>query len=565
MAKARTGTLVWRKTGWFVRLTVDVEGEAIRKWVDLETTNEAVARRKKARLAKQSGTEEAPNVEAAARILETYEEAAARIRAQRRKEGVRDVRNEEDRDRLYLIPTIGKRDVREVRAADISAVLDRAADAGKSHKTLTHIRAAANTVFDSLWRDELIAENPVVRVRVPKRAKDRRERAVLTDAELAMYVAWQHPEKRYRKAVLERQVMSIMSRTFGGVRAGDLHALEWTALDTEGGAFAHGWAPRVKTTRPQKLEIPEVLRPFIRQWWRLAGEPLTGLVFPALRLGVKRRKAGENVGEGAKVGVSHAKALRRDLQRAFADAARRGVPDAPAPDSARWRELFEHTKQTKRVDFHSWRRAYNQALADADVNAQQAAALAGHADLGAHMRYLNNTSKMRSVPDAALPTLIESSPSRPIPPADVVVVQPLFSANDGTKNAASSRAYGVEGLWLRGPDLNRRPSGYECDIQSPDRSQTAENGQLPSPHGLPQEPPETARSAPRTILLDDSVAVIPAHPAVRLLDILAALDAAALVGDLHTVRSLAAEAARVERGRVAGTAPRSGQGTDSGR
>jgi integrase len=380
---------------------------------------------------------------------------------------------------------------------------------------------------------------------VPKRARDNRERAVLTDAELAMYIAWQHPDERYRKAVLERQVMSIMSRTFGGVRAGDLHALEWTALDIERGAFAHGWAARKKTARPQKLEIPEVMRPFIRMWWRLAGEPLTGLVFPALRLGVKRRAAGESVGDGAKVGVSHAKALRRDLKRAFAAAADRGIPEAPAPDSARWRELFEHTKQTKRVDFHSWPRAYNQALADADVTAQQAAALAGHADLGAHMRYLNNTSKMRRVPDAALPTLAESSPSRPILVSDVLAVRAVNEGTAATKNAASSGAYGVEGLWLRGPDLNRRPSGYEGEeaARSAEKQRKSETGRPPLHH---LDPP-IAGSRPKPAA--ETATAIPARPAVRLLDLLAAIDAAVIAGDAHAARALIAEAVRLDQGR----------------
>ena len=73
------------------------------------------------------------------------------------------------------------------------------------------------------------------------------------------------------------------------------------------------------------------------------------------------------------------------------------------PLTARERELFKETPHT--VDFHSWRRAYSQALADADVNAQQATALAGHASLAAHQRYLQNASKMRSLPEAALPRI----------------------------------------------------------------------------------------------------------------------------------------------------------------
>jgi hypothetical protein len=38
---------------------------------------------------------------------------------------------------------------------------------------------------------------------------------------------------------------------------------------------------------------------------------------------------------------------------------------------------------------------------------------------------------------------------------------------------------------------------------------------------------------------------------VRLLDLLAAIDAAALTGDLHAVRSLASDASRLERERAA--------------
>jgi len=52
------------------------------------------------------------------------------------------------------------------------------------------------------------------------------------------------------------------------------------------------------------------------------------------------------------------------------------------------------------VDFHSWRRAYCQALADAGVNARLAKALAGHATEAAHDRY-TNSEKTRELPAAA--------------------------------------------------------------------------------------------------------------------------------------------------------------------
>src|SRR5262249_31967724 len=157
--------------------------------------------------------------------------------------------------------------------------------------------------------------------------------------------------------------------------------LRWEMLDTQDGAFEDGWTPRNKAERPQRLAIPETMRPFIRDWWERHGRPISGLVFPALR--------GVNAGRAEKRGVSHAAAMRRDLQRAFG-AAHAASPNSELPrrGGARWRELFDETDLTKPVDFHSWRRAYNQALADAGLNAQEAAALAGHASLSAHQRYL---------------------------------------------------------------------------------------------------------------------------------------------------------------------------------
>jgi hypothetical protein len=55
------------------------------------------------------------------------------------------------------------------------------------------------------------------------------------------------------------------------------------------------------------------------------------------------------------------------------------------------------------VDFHSWRRAYTQALADAGTNAQHATALAGHASLSAHARYLARCGRALEAPEGAMP------------------------------------------------------------------------------------------------------------------------------------------------------------------
>jgi hypothetical protein len=218
-------------------------------------------------------------------------------------------------------------------------------------------------------------------------------------------------------AVLERQTMACVSRMFGGVRAGDLQAIEWTAFDTSTD-FERGWAPRTKTARPQLLEVPEMLRPILRDWWERHGRPTTGPIFPV--------RKGDRAGE-QRARVQVAAAMRRDLKRAFGievprqvDVVRsngradvRIVWETVREVSPRERELFEPTEFTKPVDFHSFRRAFKQALVDAGVEIQTAMALSGASDAKAHQRYLANTSKMRRLPEGALPKLTISDAQMP--------------------------------------------------------------------------------------------------------------------------------------------------------
>ncbi len=65
--------------------------------------------------------------------------------------------------------------------------------------------------------------------------------------------------------------------------------------------------------------------------------------------------------------------------------------------------LYFETPVSLPVDFHSFRRAFNTALADAGVNVQKAMKLAGHSNAATHMRYVMASSEMKTIPDAALP------------------------------------------------------------------------------------------------------------------------------------------------------------------
>ena len=405
VARPRTGSLYWTKSGWRARLTVDVDGVSVQKSFDLETTDRAVARVKLRRLLRENAT--AAELEAEAPLLETFTEAAERIVGE---SVIRSKRTRLDRLRLHVYPAIGPKRVNEIVAGDIREILKKLADAGASKQTCVHMRNDVSAVLGELWRHDMLPENVCAKVQIPKNAKvDKRERAVLTDEELVAYLAWQHPSEKKQAAVLERQVMACVSRVFGGIRWGDIRALRWEAFETENdGRFSYGWAPRKKTARPQALIVPNMLRPILRDWWERHGRPTEGLLFPA--------RKGKRAGEERKPG-SVAHALRRDLERAFGivrpvtvEAARsNGRPntlhkwETAREMTARERELLTETEFTRPVEFHSFRRAFKQALAEAGVELQTAMTLSGATDASTHRRYLTNTAKARQIPEAALP------------------------------------------------------------------------------------------------------------------------------------------------------------------
>jgi integrase len=399
--RAPTGQLILRRSGWYARITATIEGERLRVMRPLGTQNKAVAKRKLARLL----ASENPKTEDITRG-ETFTEAADRVYEAliADVEGDRSRRDELAQLRRYAAPVIGTMAATKVATSDVNAVLDHGKTEGLSRQSVQHLKQRLSNVFAQLKREGAIAFNPVADAEIPKfRDEVIKERAVLTDLELAIYLAWLPTEERFQGAARERQTMSCVSRMFGGQRTSDLHSLRWEGFDVEGGAFTWGYAPRAKTRRPQLLEVPAMLRPILRDWWQRAGRPSEGLVFPVTRVG----KLGDRVGQERRH-VSHAAAFRRDVQAAFKAARERGDEGAPAETSARWRELFTEPEDgfTLPVDFHSWRRGFAQAPADADVNAQQAAALAGHASLAAHARYLRSAGKLRKMPEAALPDIV---------------------------------------------------------------------------------------------------------------------------------------------------------------
>ncbi len=404
-----TGTLIRNKSGYSAKVWAIVDGERVRVTKPLGTDSRAAAKVKLARLLASDD----PNALDLSEP-ETFEVATGRFFEARTSASSKD---ERARLKRYAFPELGARLVTKVNARHINAALDACKAAGKSRSTVQQLKQDIANVFTMLKREGVVERNPADDAEIPRyKATQKKERAVLTDDELAIYLAYEPPPGAFKKPVLERQTMACVSRMFGGLRTGDLHAIRWESFDLET-PFAWGWAPRQKTKRPQRLAIPNVLRVVLAAWWETHGKPKSGPVFPSRR--------GESAGK-AKGKVSHAKAFRRDLARALGVETPSTQPKARSNGRAllkvtwkaramtpRERELFEETDATLPVDFHSWRRAYTQALADAGVTAQQAQALAGHASLEAHARYLANSAKLRVIPDEALPKLAIEQKSKP--------------------------------------------------------------------------------------------------------------------------------------------------------
>ena len=112
---------------------------------------------------------------------------------------------------------------------------------------------------------------------------------------------------------------------------------------------------------------------------------------------------------------------------------------------AGFRALLDQARETtQRVDFHSFRRAFNTALAEADVNVQRAMHLAGHSDPRVHASYVMSTKRMQQIPAAALPQLPEGLGTA------LPFGVPLVSA------PATQTANDAEDSKRRGSDSNRR-------------------------------------------------------------------------------------------------------------
>lgn len=350
MAIKRTGTLIWTGKQWSGRLT------RTSKLIPLHTDDKRVARARLSDLAND------PSATAPTGAVETFEEAARRVVAVQLDAGVPSAPARQSRLERWAFPLIGAMLVTAVRPGHITGVLEHVRDLGKSSTTLAHMRGDLIYVFGRLLKEEAVTRNPArgELVDTPVGTDDGRKRTILRDEEFAALVNAPTTPAQLR-------MMAIVSRAFGGMRTSDLRAWTWAHVD-----LVAGWAdvPRPKTAKAarrtargaaaqayalERLALPAPVAAELETWWVAAGRPVAGSVFrfPAA-----------------------IKSFAADLRVALLAA---GVDR---------HELHHDTERSRRVDFHSFRRAWATAIAGAGLNAQSAMQLTGHRQMSTHMLYV---------------------------------------------------------------------------------------------------------------------------------------------------------------------------------
>jgi integrase len=439
MPRAKTGTLVAPGIDglWRARVTkTHANGTRTRPLYSLGTTDKVLAKRKLAKLVSllEAGRDPLEIEGTANGSTERVKEYAEAWLAKRQAQGIASVSDERGWLTRHVFDAVGNLPVSDLRPSHVRSILDEALARGLRRNSLANLRGVLHRLLRAAQEDELIDHNPVAAVRVPKTREVRKQRAILTDEEFATFVACPTVD-------LELRMLALVARCEGGMRSGDLKRWDWTQIDRV--HFAECTVPRAKTGTPQVLGIPDLLAPFLRAWWERAGTPESGPVFP----GRRGKRAG---GFRAARGPGFARQLRRDLFRAGVV---RVAPVVDETDPQRKRilpnpndPLFHETATTLPVDFHSFRRAFNTALAEAGVNVQHAMHLASHSDPKVHARYVMSTRAMRTVPTAALPslstaTLVEASASAPSPPKDGSDKWAIATARDDSdaRNTAQQR------------------------------------------------------------------------------------------------------------------------------
>ncbi len=429
MPKKKTGeALHWVQTkqSWSGRVRGYPEGSPRGLWLSLGTNDKALAAERYARWL-ETGV---PPKDAAP---ETFEQAALRVVGALPDQTPTQKKKKHDRGtrlRSYVLPFLGHVLAHEVRPAHVARVLDRMPALGKLKGTIAYVRTDVSQVFEQLIREDVRTDNPADGLRLPKAAvEDGRLRTVPTDEEFLRF-----REKRGFETELD--IACFLCRDTAGQRTSDLLEARWDHFD-----FARGTVrvrrPKtdtegklVTTRRAKSYELvehvlDESVARVLEAYWKRQGAPKAGPLFTvqhSTKQATVRRKDGSTYerqanhlgGAKRRQGASFGPALRRAFWQA---GIYRPLPgfDPAAPDRKLCRFQTD-TETSRRLDFHSLRRAFVTALKHAQTPLADVLALAGHTQLATSSRY--DTARQVRMPEGALPG--NGQRREPPPPAPPV-------------------------------------------------------------------------------------------------------------------------------------------------
>jgi hypothetical protein len=231
--KQQKGQLVNRgEYGFYGRYYIDQDDRRRRVCVALKADGKPIFDKARARYALARLIAANTHGKEVAEQGETFEQAARRVVDDQKKGGSITWSERLRRMEKYIFPKIGTMPPKRIKAATVLAVLKDARDAGLAQQTMTHLKIDISVVLADLLQNEDVERNVCSKLDVPEAlaaatARTKKEREVLSDEELSLYLSWQHPDPRHQIATLERQVMACVARMFGGLRTSDLHEIKW--------------------------------------------------------------------------------------------------------------------------------------------------------------------------------------------------------------------------------------------------------------------------------------------------------------------------------------------------
>lgn len=392
---------------------------------------------------------------AKAKEVETFRLAAERIVARQGDEGMASAKKRRSRFERWIFPVFGHLRIDGVEPQHLREMLARAMKAGRSKSTLDHLRDDCSSILGELWRDGALAENVALKVQLPKGAKeDKRPRVVPSDAEVLQLLSY--------RGFPELHVAIICSREIGGQRTSDLLVgADWANIDTT--HWTTWRVHRPKTDTWDEHSISAFAARVLESWWHSLGRPASGPVFP-VRRGKRQgqRKSGDN---------SWAKVTREAFWRA---GVRRPLPgyELAKTDTERRKlcAMQVDTAVSRKVEFHSTRRAYITALRRVNVDPSLSMKLAGHTEWRTHMRY-DERGKVLVPPNEALLPISASGSLHSGIPGDIPTVQPPQSTNVPSSEPSGALAWtqkhrGEHAMHSTSTRASYGQSGQRSDSQS---------------------------------------------------------------------------------------------------